>query len=107
MTRNNLIVRPLTALGVALLLCVVLLPGTAIVAQPVRGRVTVRELTYVVEPIIQGESCRLRISLTFPGDSSGNSRLMLPLEWSEGVGLYRAIRNIQSSSEGIKIEDTK
>lgn len=106
MTRNDHAVLPPTALGVALLLYVVLLPGTGIVAQPVRERLPVRELTYVVEPICRGESCRLRISLTFRGDSSGDSRLMLPLEWSEGVGLYRAIRNLQSSSEDIKIEET-
>jgi predicted metalloprotease with PDZ domain len=86
---------------------VVLLPGTGIVAQPVRGRVTVRELTYVVEPIIQGESCRLLVGLTFQGDSSGESRLLLPLEWGDGVKLYRAIRNIRSLSEDVKVEDTK
>ena len=71
MTRNNHVVRPPTALGVALLLYVVLLPGTGIVAQPVRERLPVRELTYVVEPICQGESCRLLVGLTFQGDSSG------------------------------------
>lgn len=107
MTRNNYVVRPLTALAVALLLYVVLLPGIGIVAQPVRERLPVRELTYVVEPIIQGESCRLRISLTFQGDASGNSRLLLPLEWSAGVDLYRTIQNIQSLSEDTKIEDTR
>ncbi|HEU4794599.1 MAG TPA: hypothetical protein VFT02_03150, partial [Pyrinomonadaceae bacterium] len=78
MTRNNHVVRPLT-LGVALLLYVVLLPGTGIVAQPVKERIRVRELTYVVEPIIEGESCRLRVSLTFQGNPSGESRLLLPL----------------------------
>ena len=107
MTRNNHVVRPLTALGVALLLHVVLLPGTGIVAQPVRERLPVRELTYVVEPICQGESCRFLVGLTFQGDSSGESRLLLPLNWSDGVDLYRAIRNIQSSSEDTKIEETK
>ena len=107
MTRNNQIVRPLTALGVALLLYVVLLPGTGIVAQPVRERLPVRELTYVVEPIIQGEGCRLRVSLTFRGNPSGESRLLLPLEWAEGTKLYRFIKNLQPSSEDTKIEDTK
>ena len=105
MPRNNHVVRPLTMLCVALLLCVVLLPG--IVAQPVSERLPVRELTYVVEPIIEGESCRLLVGITFQGDSSGESRLLLPLEWSHGVKLYEAIRNIRSLSEDVKIEDTK
>ena len=106
MTRNNHVVRPLTALGVALLLHVVLLPGTGVVAQPVRERLPVRELTYVIEPIVEGESSRLRVSLTFQGALSGTTRLLLPLEWSDGVELYRAIRNIRSLSEDTKIEDT-
>jgi len=105
MTRNNHIIRPLTALGLALLLYVVLLPGTALVAQPVRERLPVRELTYVVEPIIQGESCQLRVSLTFRGSPSGESRLLLPLEWSAGTKLYRFIKNLQPSSEDTRIED--
>ena len=54
MTRNNHLVRPLTAFGVALLLYVVPLPGTGSGAQPVRERLRVRELTYVVEPIMEG-----------------------------------------------------
>ena len=52
MTGNNHVVRPLTAL-VALLLYVVLLPGNGVVAQTGKERLPVRELTYVVEPIIQ------------------------------------------------------
>src|SRR5687768_18144426 len=104
---NNHVVRSLTAFGVALLLYVVLLPGTAIVAQPVRERLPVRELTYVVEPICEGESCRLLVGLTFQGDSSGASRLLLPLQWSDGVELYKAIKNIRSLSEDVKVEDTK
>ncbi|HZI88412.1 MAG TPA: hypothetical protein VFD48_16385 [Pyrinomonadaceae bacterium] len=107
MTRSNPVVRPLTALGVALLLYVVLLPGTGIVAQPVRERLPIRELTYVVEPICEGESCRLLVSLTFQGDSSGESRLLLPLQWSDGVELYKAIRNLRSLSEDVKVEDAK
>src|ERR1043166_8774386 len=107
MTLNNHVVRPLAARGVALLLYVVLLPATGIVAQPVRERLPVRELSYVVEPIIQGESCRLRVSLTFQGDASGNSRLLLPLEWAEGTKLYRFINNLQASSADTKIENTK
>jgi predicted metalloprotease with PDZ domain len=107
MTRNNQVVRPLTAPCVAWLLYLVLFPGTGIVAQPVRERVPVRKLTYVVEPIIQAESCRLRVSLTFRGNPSGESRLLLPLEWAEGTKLYRFIKNLQPSSEDTKIEDTK
>jgi predicted metalloprotease with PDZ domain len=107
MTRNNHVARPLIALGVALLLYVVLLPGTGIVAQPVRERLPVRELTYVVEPICKGESCRLVVGLTFQGDSSGQSRLLLPLEWARGVELYKNIRNIESLSADVKVEDTK
>ena len=107
MTRNNHVVRPLTAPGVALLLYVVLLPGIGIVAQPVRERLPVRELTYVVEPIIEGESCRLRVSLTFQGKPSGESRLLLPLEWAEGTKLYGFIKNLQPASENTKIDDTK
>src|SRR5918992_3939978 len=102
-----MIFRPPTALGVALLLYVVLLPATGVVAQPVRERLPVRELTYVVEPICQGESCRLRVGLTFQGDSSGKTRLMLPLEWARGVDLYKAIRNLQALSRDVKVEDTK
>ena len=92
MTRNNHVVRRPTALGVALLLYVVLLLGTGIVAQPVRERLPVCELTYVVEPICEGESCRLVVSLSFQGDPSGESRLLLPSEWSDGVELYKAIK---------------
>lgn len=106
MTRNNHVVRPLTALGVTLLLYVVLLTVTGVVAQPVKERLPLRELTYVVEPIVQGETSRLRVSLTFQGDLSGTTRLLLPLEWADGVELYRAIRNLRSLSEDIKIEDT-
>jgi hypothetical protein len=36
-----------------------LLSGIGIAAQPVRERLPARELTDVVEPIIEGESCRL------------------------------------------------
>src|SRR5688500_9402028 len=107
MTRNNHLVRSLTALGVALLLYFVLLSATGVVAQPVRERLPVRELTYVVEPICQGENCRLIVGMTFQGDSSGKSRLLLPLEWARGVELYKNIRNIQSLSEDVKVEDTK
>lgn len=107
MTRSSYVVRPLTTLGVTLMLHVVLLTVTAIAAQPVKKRNPLRELTYVVEPLVQGESCQLLVSLTFRGDSSGNSRLMLPLEWAEGVELYKAIKNLKSLSEDIKIEDTK
>ena len=106
MTKKNHVVRPLTALGVALLLYVVLLPETGIVAQPVRERLPVRELTYVVEPLCEGENCRLVVSMTFQGDSSGNTRLLLPLAWSEGVDLYRGIRNIRPLSQDVKVEDT-
>lgn len=106
MSRTNPSVLP-AALGAALLLCVFLLSLTKLTAQPVRERLPVRELTYVVEPIIQGESCRLGVRMTFRGESSGTTRLLLPLEWAEGVGLYRAIRNLRSLSEDIKIEDTK
>ena len=107
MIRNNHVVRPLTPLGVALLLYVVLLPATGIVAQPVREQLPVRELTYIVEPIIQGDSCRLSVNLTFRGNPSGESRLLLPLEWSAGTMVYRVIENLQPSSEDTKIEDTK
>lgn len=106
MAGNNHVVRPLTALGVALLLYVVLLPETGMVAQPVRERLPVRELTYVVEPLCEGENCRLVVSMTFQGDSSGNTRLLLPLAWSEGVDLYKAIRNIRPLSQDVKVEDT-
>src|SRR5688572_33248104 len=95
MTRSNPVVRPLTALGVALLLYVVLLPGTGIVAQPVSERLPIRELTYVVEPSCEGETCRLLVSLTFQGDPSAESRLLLPLQWSDGVALYKASRNLR------------
>jgi len=107
MIRNNHVVRPLTPLGVALLLYVVLLPATGIVAQPVREQLPVRELTYIVEPIIQGDSCRLSVNLTFRGNPSGESRLLLPLEWSAGTKLYRFVKNLQASSEDTKIEDTR
>ena len=106
MTRNNHVVRPPTAFGVAFLLYVVLLAGTGIGAQPVRERLPVRELTYVVEPICQGENCRLLVGFSFRGDSSGQTRLLLPLSWSDGVDLYRAIKNIQPLSEDTKVEDT-
>ena len=82
-------------------------PLTRLTARLAREPFAARELTYVVEPIIQGESCRLRVGLTFQGNSSGESRLLLPLEWSHGVELYRAIRNIRSLSEDVKVEDTK
>src|SRR5919106_6665375 len=98
MTGNNHVVRSLTAFGVALLLYVVLLAGTPIVAQPVRERLPIRELTYVVEPICERENCRLVVGMSFRGDSSGNTRLMLPLAWSDGVDLYKAIRNLRSLS---------
>ena len=104
---NNHLVRSLTALGVALLLYVVLLPGTGVAAKPGREKLRARELSYVVEPICEKENCRLLVGLTFQGDSSGESRLLLPLAWSEGVELYRAIRNIRSLSEDVKVEDTK
>ncbi len=107
MTRTHHVVRPLTAPRVALLLCIVLLPGIGVVAQPVKERLPVRELSYVVEPIIEGESCRLRVGLTFQGNQSGESRLLLPLEWAEGTKLYRFIKNLQPSSENTKIDDTK
>ena len=83
------------------------IPLTKLTARPVREPLAARELTYVVEPIVQGESCRLRVSLIFRGDSSGKTRLLLPLEWADGVELYRGIRNINSLSEDTKIEDTK
>src|SRR4029078_12306074 len=91
---TNHVVAPLTPLGVALLLYVVLLPATGIVAQPVREQLPVRELTYIVEPIIQGDSCRLSVNLTFRGNPSGESRLLLPLEWSAGTKLYRFVKNL-------------
>ena len=95
-----------TTLTAALNLCLILLPYT-LKAQPVNKGTVAHELTYVVEPICEGESCRLLVGLTFQGDSSGASRLLLPLEWSDGVELYKAIRNIRSLSEDVKVEDTK
>ncbi|HET6893405.1 MAG TPA: hypothetical protein VFH31_20065, partial [Pyrinomonadaceae bacterium] len=82
------------------------IPSTRLTARPFT-ELAVRELTYLVEPIVLPESGRLRVSLTFQGNSSGNSRLLLPLEWSAGVDLYRAIRNLQSLSEDARLEDTK
>ena len=107
MSRTNHAVLSPAALSAALLLCIFLLSFTKLAGQPVRERLPVRELTYVVEPICQGESCRLLVGLTFRGNSSGESRLLLPLEWSDGVELYRAIRNIRPLSEDVKVEDTK
>src|ERR687898_2293316 len=99
MTRNNRVVRPPTALfAAALLHGVFLIHLTGVAARPANATLAARKLTYVVEPIIQGESCRLRVGLTFQGDSSGKSRLLLPLEWSDGVDLYRAIRNLGPSA---------
>ena len=106
MTRNNHVVRRRTTLNVTLLLYIVLFTVVGVVAQPVKERLPVRELTYDVKPIIQGEDCRLHVSMTFRGDSSGRTRLVLPSEWSDGKELYKAIRNIQSLSEEAKIEDT-
>lgn len=82
-------------------------PLTRLTARLAREPFAARELAYVVEPIIQGESCRLRVGLTFQGDSSGETRLLLPLQWSHGVDLYRAIRNLQAVSEDVKLEDAK
>ncbi len=95
------------ALGVALLLYVVLLPGTGVVAQPVRERLPIRELTYTVEPFTQEDKYRLRVSLTFRGDSSGKTRLLLPFEWSAGVELYKGNRATRPLSEDTGIADTK
>lgn len=75
-------------------------------AHPVKERLPLRELSYVVEPIVKGESSELRVSLTFKGDSSGTTRLLLPLEWSHGVELYKAITNLRSLSEDVTVEDT-
>src|SRR5687767_3176016 len=92
---------------IALCLVVILVAAATVPHQYAASTTPLTRLTYVVEPIIQGESGRLRVSLTFRGDSSGKSRLLLPLEWSHGVELYRAIRNIRSLSEDVKVEDTK
>jgi predicted metalloprotease with PDZ domain len=83
------------------------LPLTGLAPRPVTALPARRGLTYTVEPFTQEDKSRLRVGLTFRGDSSGKTRLLLPLAWSHGVGLYRFIRNIQSLSEDTKIEDTK
>src|SRR5687768_9430634 len=82
MSRTNHTVLSPAALSAALLLCVFLLSFTKLTAQPVRERLSVRELSYSIEPIIQGENARLHVSLSFRGDSSGQTRLLLPLNWS-------------------------
>jgi predicted metalloprotease with PDZ domain len=92
---------------IALCLVVILVAAATVPHQYAASTTSLTKLTYVVEPIIQGESCRLLVGLTFQGDSSGESRLLLPLEWADGVKLYRAIRNIRSLSEDVKVEDTK
>ena len=92
-----------------ILLAATIPPQYAASAQPAPApnkQPRVHELAYSIEPIVEGELARLHVSLTFKGDSSGNSRLLLPLKWSSGVDLYKAIRNLRSLSEDIKIEDT-
>jgi predicted metalloprotease with PDZ domain len=83
------------------------LPLTGLAPRPVTALPARRRLTYTVEPFTQEDKYRLRVSLTFRGDSSGKTRLLLPLEWSAGVGLYRGIRDIQPLSEDTRIEDTR
>jgi predicted metalloprotease with PDZ domain len=106
MSRNNYIVRSVIALGAVFLLCVFLLPLNCIAVQPAKSMLSAQKLIYVVEPLFQGETARLLVSLTFQGEPSGKTRLLLPLEWSHGVELYRAIRNIRSLSEDVRVEDT-
>jgi predicted metalloprotease with PDZ domain len=83
------------------------LPLTGLAPRPVTALPARRGLTYTVEPFTQEDKYRLRVSLTFRGDPSGKTRLLLPLEWSAGVGLYRGIRDIQPLSEDTRIEDTR
>lgn len=104
MARKRLVVR-LTAPGFALLLFVLAITGAA--ARTGGATPAVRKLTYGVEPVFEGDNSHLRVSVAFQGDRSGMTRLLLPTEWSDGVDLYKGIRNLQAKSRGTRLEETK
>lgn len=65
-----------------------------------------RELKYVLEPVFDKDSLRFRVDLSFKGDPSGTTRLVLPNEWAGQSDLYRAVRNIKVISPGATLSDT-
>lgn len=67
---------------------------------------TPKKLTYTIEPILETYALRLRVELTFEGDSSGNTKLLLPSVWATQSRLYNGIKNLEVLSSDAKLSDT-
>jgi len=65
-----------------------------------------KKLSYTIEPIRETYSLRLRVEVTFEGDSSGKTKLILPSTWATQSRLYNAIKNIEVLSPDAKLSDT-
>jgi predicted metalloprotease with PDZ domain len=67
---------------------------------------TPKKLSYTVEPVSETYALRLRIELAFEGNSSGNTKLLLPSTWATQSRLYNGIKNLEVLSSGAKLSDT-
>lgn len=91
-----------TILSLALLICL----ASRLTASESVSVKKERELTYVLEPILDKDSLRFRVELSFKGDASGTTKLVLPNRWGGQLNLYKAIQNLQVVSPNAKLVDT-
>ena len=64
------------------------------------------QLTYTVQAVPQGNSLRLSVDLSFPGDATGHTRLHLPSRFSGQPELYKNIQGLAALSPGVTLQDT-
>jgi predicted metalloprotease with PDZ domain len=65
------------------------------------------ELTYSFEPLIAGDSLRLRITLEFKSSGSGKTTLILPSEWAGQKEAYKSITELTAISPQTSLKGTK
>jgi hypothetical protein len=63
-------------------------------------------LTYVVEPAKDAPYSRTCVTLTFRGDASGRSKLVLPPGWFGGDSEAKALRDLRVLSPGARLGDS-
>ncbi len=64
------------------------------------------QLTYTVEAVPRGNSLRLSVDLSFPGDATGHTRLHLPSRFSGQGELYKNVQGLAAVSPGATLADT-
>ncbi|HXE75848.1 MAG TPA: hypothetical protein VNN18_09480 [Candidatus Xenobia bacterium] len=92
--------RRLRFLILALALLVWLLPSSMLAAP------NDRQLAYTLEPLFHSDGLRFRVELSFRGDASGVTTLVLPNQWAGQKNLHQAIQNLRVVTRGAELAAT-